>query len=148
MLSKHSKFKGGDILGTNQLSINLNNKFWGVGPKAGCAVVWNLPYNFSIIEQTDLALLLGDLKTDYTEQFASSTYQLTDSTTRIVPHAALFLGLGYQYTFNGAIEKGAIKAGFEGNYIWNYIQSVTNGMLIDDGNFYTYGATIMASIYF
>lgn len=112
------------------LNSKQNSRFQGVGPRFGTAIDYNIGHGFNVIGEATGALLIGHVKSDYTEHAvitegtvveddAFAGYKYSED-TRVVPNLTAKLGLGYNFQFNNCSQtKFTIEAGYQVDHYFN-----------------------------
>jgi len=125
----------------DEIKIDLNNKFWGIGPRFGLDTQWGLGTGFSLYGNASISLLYGF--------FSSYFHELDRRLNGIgVPYAAthnsfrqttavsdLQLGLRYDHMFSNDRFHFNIQAGWEHHMFFSQNQFVRFVDNIEKGNF-------------
>jgi hypothetical protein len=140
-----STYSKGQVLGNNYLRVNRKNRFAGLGPQTGLTMNWGLLKDWSLQQSLKASLLLGNLKSDYSEDLSNSLstfMSLNGRDHRIVPHLSSTLGLGFDKTLKRFFSKIHADLLFEGHFLWNFNQKITFGRDMDFESLYLYGLSL------
>ena len=119
--------------------INMNNDFWGIGPKVGLDTTWYLGCGFSLVGNFDFSILYGRFDLDQTE---SILFQgITPATVYLdlknddfwISRVNLdfLLGVKWEYIFCDCCYSLSVEAGWENLYFFGQNQLKR---FVDDSN--------------
>lgn len=118
----------GDLgLGVNNVSVDDESDFWGLGPHTGVNTSWFLGNGFSVFGNLAGALLYGNFDVDHKEKYSAiqnNRVSLSANTHRFSPTVQFQLGLSYQtYIYNDK-QHFYVGLGYENNYWWRQNQFI------------------------
>lgn len=107
--------------------LTQNNRFWGVGPKAGCAGSTHLTDRLRLMGGIGGALLMGQLHSPFFGRALVSLPSLGTTipsvvdaeigTWRLIPTLQLFVGVDWRFVWSRC--QALLGVGYEVQYFWN-----------------------------
>lgn len=147
-LKQSSRFSGGGIaysyvvlgstvhvqgLGNGTVYESLEQKFFGLGPRAGMDSKWHLGNDFSIYGNVTGALLFGYFRRDFTFTYSDLPSNIISSNKkwhRLTPTVDFELGLVYDRYIMCDTQHFSIALGYENQYYWDlsYLSGIPTGV--------------------
>lgn len=131
------------------LNQNISNFFWGIGPKTGIDLIWNLPKQWAISLQPSWSLLYSRIysRVTYSNPVDSSGSTDPDKTvhgaqnmTALIPQIQLWFGVQWSHTYSNS-GKIQLNLGYETQYFWNEA-NILAFVQLPQGNLALHGATL------